>query len=130
MLKLLSVDDRARLVSSSDPSVSAEGDDVAAWLDEATTDHGADALIIEVRPLNSREFLRLQGEVGRSDSPDIELVIRAAEVGLCAVEADGQRDEGSKELRKWIDRIPPAELSALGAYVINTTLIGDTERPT
>ena len=129
MIKLLSIDDRSRLVCSSDPSVTSEIDAVI-WLDADATDHKPDALIVEVRPLNSREFLRLQGEVQKSPSPEIELVVRAAEVGLCSVLADGKTTTASDDLRVWLDKFPPAELSALGAYVINTTLLGEDERPT
>ena len=129
MIKMLSVDERTRLVCSSDTSVSLDIDEVR-WVPESGQKCRKGVFVAEVRPLNSREFLRLQGEVSASSSPEIEIVIRAAEVGLCAVEVDGQRDEGAADLARWIDRLPPAELSSLGAYVINTTLIGDDERPT
>jgi hypothetical protein len=129
MIKLLSTEDRARLVCSSDPSVSSDLDAVI-WLDASNTEHKPDSLIVEVRPLNSREFLRLQGEVQQSPSPEIELVVRAAEVGICTVEAEGKTTTDATELRSWLDKFPPAELSALGAYVINITLIGEDERPT
>jgi hypothetical protein len=129
MIKLLSTEDRARLVCSSDPSVSSDLDAVI-WLDASNTEHKPDALIVEVRPLNSREFLRLQGEVQQSPSPEIELVVRAAEVGICTVEAEGKTTTDAADLRVWLDKFPPAELSALGAYVINITLIGEDERPT
>ena len=129
MIKLRSTEDRARLVCSSDPSVSSDFDAVI-WLDASNTEHKPDSLIVEVRPLNSREFLRLQGEVQQSPSPEIELVVRAAEVGICTVEAEGKTTTDATELRAWLDKFPPAELSALGAYVINITLIGEDERPT
>ena len=129
MIKLLSTEDRARLVCSSDPSVSSDLDAVI-WLDASNTEHKPDSLIVEVRPLTSREFWRLQGEVQQSPSPEIELVVRAAEVGICTVEAEGKTSTDADDLRSWLDKFPPAELSALGAYVINITLIGEDERPT
>lgn len=128
MIRMLSVEERTRLVCSSDSSVSLDTDAIQ-WVPESDQKLKKGAFVAEVRPLNSREFLRLQAAASTADSPEIEIVIRAAEVGLCAVEVDGKRDEGAAELRGWIDKLPPAELSALGAYVINTTLIGDDERP-
>jgi len=46
------------------------------------------------------------------------------------VEAEGKTSTDTADLRGWLDKFPPAELSALGAYVINITLLGEDERPT
>ena len=132
MLRLTRTDERLRMVCSTDESVHMEEEDrdPVRWMDEDSADVNGAALVAIVRPLSSREFLRLQARASGGKDPEVALVISAAEVGTVAFIGPDVDISTPSAVLGLLDQIGPAELAALGARVIDQTILDPDERPT
>jgi len=116
MLPLLRVKDSIDLVSSSDPSVQCEEGSLR-WLSPADcTTVKDDALVVVVRPMRSSEVLKLQGASPSSISVD------ACMMCVQRIRAPGMDESSADGLSDLLDRIPPAELAALGGAIFEISL--------
>jgi hypothetical protein len=116
MLPLLRTSDRIDLVASTDPSVVCD-DGPVRWLSpaECTTVKG-DALVMTVRPMRASEVLRL-----RSDSP-AAVSVDACIMCVTRAKAPGLDETAATALTELLDRLPPAELAALGGAIFELSL--------
>ena len=132
MLRLTRTADRLRLVCSMDQSVRLEDEDrePVRWVDEDTVETDGEATVAVIRPLSSREFLRLQARASSGNAPEVALVISAAEVGTVAFSGTEVDISTPSDVLAYLDQIGPAELAALGGRVIDQTILDPEERPT
>ena len=128
MLPLVKVQDSIEVVCTTDPSVKPNGHEGVAWIPRQKAKAGKDATIVTVRPMSSSELLRCQGFIGGDESTHIELTIAAAMAGSIRVRGPGLNEETEDGVRAILDRMQPAELAALGGFVLEQSL--QTDDPT
>ena len=116
MLPLLRVSDSIDLVASTDPSVTcAEGG--LRWLPPAECETVKDdALVVTVRPMRSSEVLRIQ-----TDNP-VGVSVDACIMCVQRIKAPGIDQSTAQGLTALLDRIPPAELAALGGAIFEISM--------
>lgn len=120
MITLLTLDDQLELCMSHDPDVIIdERDPVRAIPKKDVQINGGQPLVITVRPLNSRETLRI---FSTNDVSTAEPVIQAAEVGIVAIRGDGINETSPKKVQQLISRLPPDVLGAVGNWVLSASL--------
>lgn len=117
VLPLLKISESIDLVASSDPAVMCDGDGLK-WLPpskcEAVKD---DALTVTVRPMRSSEVLRLQtGSAGT-------ITVDACTMCVQRIRGPGIDESTAHGLASLLDRIPPAELAALGGAILELSVL-------
>jgi len=128
MLKLISSTDREDLVISIDPAVALEKDDrepVRAISKRSCTLNGSTPTVFTIRPLKSREMIRVINASGVSAT---EGLVRAAEIGLTAITGENLSATKPTEVFETIDLLPHSAILAVGAYLIEMS--GLPEDPT
>ena len=117
MLPLLKISESIDLVASSDPAVLCDSD-ALKWLPrtecEAVKD---DALTVTVRPMKSSEVLRLQ--TGNAGS----ITVDACAMCVQRIRGPGIDESTAPGLTGLLDRIPPAELAALGGAIFELSVL-------
>lgn len=125
MLPLTTLDEKSELVLSSDPDVlfkrKADRVPTHALLKSKAKINGGAPLVVCVRPLNSREALRIMSMASQSEA---ETVIRAAEMAVVSIKGTGLTATTTEQINVALDRLPVAALSALGSYVIQESING------
>jgi hypothetical protein len=116
VLPLMRTNDIVRLVCTTDPSVRAE-DSAIGWVLADSASFDSDAMVVSIRPLRSSEVLRIGA---REDS---HVGLEAAR--LCTVSIAGPGVEASTpdQITVVLDRIRPAELTALGGKILELSLL-------
>ena len=126
MLALLKTTETVRLVCISDPAVKPKKkvDEAVAWIPQTEARTGDDPMVVTARPLSSSELLIAQATSARSDSsPEMDLTLRAAHVAVERIEAPGIAVSTPDEVFDVLERFPPAELAALGSWILLATML-------
>jgi hypothetical protein len=117
VLPLLKISESIDLVATSDPAVKWGGDGVK-WVPpsecEAVKD---DALTVTVRPMRSSEVLRLQ--TGNAGSITVDACVMCVQ----RIKGPGIDERTADGLASLLDRIPPAELAALGGAIFDLSVL-------
>ena len=125
MIPLISVKDRIELVFSTDNDVLKNGstEDPAQCraipLDKAKIRKGGSPLVATVRPLTSREAMRVF-----TDERQSETIFQACDLGTCAIRGEGINAIKPDEVSSTLELLPIAVISALGAYIIQASTEG------
>ena len=115
MLPLLRVSETIDLVASTDSAVLCDAGPMR-WLRPADCERVKDdALIVTVRPMRSREVLRLQGDPA-------SISVDACLICVQRIRGQGIDESTAQGLSDLIDRIPPAELATLGGAIFELSL--------
>ena len=126
MLPLVKVQDSVEVVCTSDPSVKPNGEEGVAWVPRETAKAKGDALVVTVRPMSASELLRCQGFLmANVPNPEVELTISAAMAGVVRVHGPSLDEDDPEALRLLLNRLQPAELAALGGFVLEQSLQPD-----
>ena len=129
MLPLISLDDRIDLVISTDPAVDIKKGERepchALPKSKVKIKAKQTPLVIQVRPLSSRESLRLfsSGEEDHS-----KVVMRACELCVTAISGEDLSVSTPESIEKTLDRIPFQVLGAVGSFIVQESI--STEDPT
>ena len=95
------------------------------WVLASTTKHDAGALVITVRPLSSSQMLRCQGFITTTDDGDARLAVEAAKLATLKVKGPELLVDDPAELDELLERLAPADLAALGGWVLMQSLALD-----
>ena len=118
MLPLINVNERIDLCISVDPAIvePETGREPCRAIPKRDCKISTDGpLVLTVRPLRSREFVRVM------DSSSVSLTeaaLRAAESGLVAITGPGLSICEPKEVLDAVDRLPHYAVVAIGSYLI------------
>jgi hypothetical protein len=117
------INETVRLVCSADPSVQVDAEPLEWRLAEGTP-YEADAMVCSIRPLRSSEVLRI-------GSSDLHIGLEAARLCTTRIDGPGVTASEAHEIAEVLDRIRPAELTALGGKILELSLLPDdpTEGP-
>ena len=130
MLPLISSSEREDLVISADPAVKlnkADREPVRALVKKDCDLNGTPPTIFTVRPLKSREMIRV---INASSLSATEGLVRAAEIGITSINHGGAVVSKVDEIDKMIDEQPHSAILAVGAWLINqSSLPEDPEEP-
>ena len=117
MLPLLKISETIDLVVTSDPAVKCDGSEVK-WLRPAECEAVKDdALVVTVRPMRSSEVLRLQ--TGNAGSITVDACVMCVQ----RIRGPGMDERTAQGLTVMLDRIPPAELAALGGAIFELSVL-------
>ena len=129
MLPLISLDDRIDLVISTDPAIEIKKGDRepchALPKSKCKIKAKQPPLVIQIRPLSSRESLRLFS-TGEEDHTGV--VMRACELCVTAITGEGISASNPETIENTLDRIPFQVLGAVGSFIITESI--QTEDPT
>lgn len=132
MIPLISTKDRTKIVFSTDPDVTTKSnrEPCRALPIEETKINGGAPLVVTVRPLSSRETMRIYNPENQA-----EIIWTACELAVCRIDAGKKGSKGhiaahkTAEIVDLLDSMPPDVVTALGAFVINLST-GVSEDPT
>lgn len=125
MLTLIRTSESIRIVFTDDPSVKAKkATDVPTWVSVRDAKVGNDATVVTARALSSSEMLVAQASAAKSDSsPEMEMTLRAAHVGVVRIESPGVDVSETDDIFEILEKFPPAALASLGSWVLVQSML-------
>ena len=130
MLPLINVDERLDLITSYDDAIiePTEGREPCRAIrkSECTINGGA-PLVLTVRPLRSREVVRVMDASAASLT---QAAMRAAEIGIVAISGENLTMTKPNEIFDFIDKVPHYAVLAVGSFLIEqSTATPDPTEP-
>jgi len=124
VINLISIDDRQKLVISTDPDVQVDDKarEQCTALPAESAKHSKEALVVTVRPLNSREAMQV---FTGSEEDQTSTVYTACDIAIEDLAGPGIKASTSDEVSDLVLRLPFQVVAAIGTYIINASLNSD-----